>query len=187
MLIMMRVGETKAEFEKKMPGSHRDILSAQGYQRMREGGREIRGYRWDAIYCGRSEAAICAARLFRDNVIITNALDERRGGALEGKLWEEIRQELPPKRYKLWERDWFRTPPSGESYQDVEDRIQTWAKSTLWPALDLNQTILVIRHETPLKVLMGLIQGIEPDETMAFHVEPAIPYVWNGKRPDPKG
>ncbi len=97
---------------------------------------------------------------------------------------EDIRQDLPPKRYKLWERDWFRCPPSGESYQDLEDRIRTWARTRLWPAMDLNQTILVVRHETPLKVLMGLLRGDEPDQIMASRVERAIPYVWNGKRPD---
>lgn len=184
MLIMMRVGETHAEVENRMPGARTDVMTAAGYQEMREGGYEVRYHVWDAIYCGRSEAAICAARMFRPEVIITNALDERRGGAMEGRLMEDIRQDLPPKRYKLWERDWFRCPPSGESYQDLEDRIRTWARTRLWPAMDLNQTILVVRHETPLKVLMGLLRGDEPDQIMASRVERAIPYVWNGKRPD---
>jgi len=187
MLVMMRVGQTHAEADAKMPGAHTDIMTARGYERLREGGVEIRDRQWDVIYCGRSEAAICAARLFREDVIITHALDERRGGAIEGRLWEEIRQELPPKRYKLWERDYFRCPPGGESYQDLEDRIQTWARSTLWPALDRNQSVLVVRHETPLKVLMGLLRGAEPDEIIESRVEAAMPYFWNGKRPDPKG
>lgn len=186
MLVMIRVGETLDERENRFPtGDTR--LTAQGYESAVDARDSLQGYRWDAVYCGPSQAAICTARCVRDPVIIRDALADRSGGVLEGVGWEEIREMLPPKRYKLWERDYFRSPSGGESYKDIEDRLQVWCNRTLWPRLERNHHILVVRSETPLRVLLGLLKRMEPDEIFDTKFEPGIPYFWHGKRPDPKG
>lgn len=183
MLILVRTGETRLEAQGAMPGARQDVMTANGAQQVKDAQELLQGQRWDYRYCGPSEARVCAGRMLDEQAVLVEALAERRGGNVEGMAMEDIRAFLPPKRYKLWERDYFRNPPGGESLKDVEDRVRAWVEQVIWPMVEANKRALIVAQETPLRVLIGILRQAEPEEIIRLRIEPAIPYFWHGSRP----
>ncbi len=97
-----------------------------------------------------AEAAATALGL---TVTVDADLIETDFGAWEGLTFAEAR-ERDPDLHGRWLRDTSLRPPDGESFDDVEERIQRVRKRII--AEHSGATVLVVSHVTPIKTLLRL-------------------------------
>lgn len=191
MLVIVRHGESEGNAANAVRGQQDYMLTEKGIHQCHQVGFDLIPYKFDRIISSPLKRAYATAVIIRNNqqvaekvpVEVYDALKERSGGDLEGMTYDQVKAILPPKKYRLWQRDYMEAPPGGESMADVEERLKPFCQEVLYPAMDVPQTILLSAHSTVIKVLIGMIRGSEPDEVIKMNVEHCIPYFWNGKSP----
>ncbi|EZG79710.1 bisphosphoglycerate mutase [Gregarina niphandrodes] len=146
-------------------------------------------------------------------------LNERHYGALEGMSKKEATLQYGDETVRAWRRGYHTHPPpvertdprhpchdskyvqltpdqltSGESPEDVFNRVLLWYNQVLLPLLqqhmpeqqtseqqtpDSSLTVLVVAHGTPLRMLMKLLEGTPEEEIEQFELPSAVPIVYN--------
>ena len=94
------------------------------------------------------------------------ALRERAMGEWQGRPLEELRRTGEVQRLLSWNG----APPRGESLCDLARRILRYLASQ--PAVPT----LVVAHAGPLRVILGLLDGLAPDEIGKLKIRPSFPY-----------
>lgn len=189
MLILLSHGESTAQEDNIVSGQVNDPLSECGKAEAIEAGKSLADYDIDVVYCSDLERCqdtaniVMAGNHFSDNVelILVQELRERSFGSLEGTPYPVVRKELPPKKYKLWNRDYFEAPPQGESLQDVEQRVIPFLKANAFPLADDNKNILVVTHNDVVKTIIGHLKKSDETDIIKWKIENAIPYFFYGK------
>jgi len=188
MLILISHGETTAQRDNIVSGQLNDRLTDGGQLENTEAGRSLADYDIDAVFCSDLERCqytadtIILENNFSNDVklILVQELRERSFGSLEGMPFPVVRKELPPRKYKLWERDYFEAPPMGESLQDVEQRVIPYLKENVFPMADDNKNILIVSHNDVIKTIIGHLKKSEETDTIRWKMENAIPYFFYG-------
>lgn len=186
MLVLIRHGESTANAENRKAGQSNVPLSDKGIKQCKETASELRGYSFDAVFTSDLVRCLDTTRLIvnipEEQWIIVEELRERSGGVFEGMTYPDIRKMLPPKKYKLWQRDYFEAPQMGESMKDVEERVIPYAKKHIFPLVNERKNVLIVTHEVVMKVLIGHIKQLSETEIPKLpHVENAMPYFYYGK------
>lgn len=190
MLVLFRHGQSTANVEGIKAGQLDVPLSDEGIAQCKVAAETLRNYTFDAIFtsdlnrCIDSTQLCTAGRYPRDTWHIAEELRERSGGTYEGLRYTEIRKLLAPKQYKLWQRDYFESPPMGESMKDVEDRVVPYLKEHVLPLVNDNKNVLVVSHEVTIMVIIGYIKKIDETEVVKKKIDNAIPYFIYGKVPN---
>jgi broad specificity phosphatase PhoE/ribonuclease HI len=99
------------------------------------------------------DTAAAAAAALGLPVTVDDDLIETDFGAWEGLTFNEAR-ERDPDLHRRWLRDTSLRPPDGESFDDVQVRVQR--ASTRIIAEHPGSTVLVVSHVTPIKTLLRL-------------------------------
>ncbi len=189
MLILLRHAKTVYQTEVRMAGHQDAKLAPEAAQQIYDVGKTLSGYQFDAVFSSDLSRAtdtmwgVLKLNQFSTDcpIVLTPELRERSGGVIEGMKYSEIRKMLPPKKYKLWQRDYFEAPPQGESLKDLEERVIPFMKSSVFPLVNQNQNVLVVAHAHVLRVAIGFIKQCEEHETLKWNIENAIPYFHYGK------
>ena len=198
MLVLVRHGKSQDQEENRMSGQHNCPLSVEGRQQADELGMNLADYEFDAIFCSDLERAIDTTRAILAHNKRTNPevltyveeLRERSGGSIEGLTYTEIRKMIPPKKYKLWQRDYFEPPPMGESLKDVEERVIPYMKEYVFPLVNETKNVLVVAHAGVLRTIICYIKAGEESDIVGQVIENAMPYILYGhvrKEDDPNG
>ncbi len=188
MLVLVRHGETTDQEENRMSGQHNCMLCPDGQRQVDELGTDLADYEFDIVVssdltrCVDTTAAIMKRNKRTDPDIVTYAeeLRERSGGTIEGMEYSEIRKMIPPKKYKLWRRDYFEPPPMGESLKDVEDRVIPYMKEFIFPVVNDNKNVLVVAHAGVLRTIICYIKASDESNVVKLEIENAIPYILYG-------
>jgi len=196
MLVLLRHGQSTANRDNIKTGHLNVPLTDLGIAQSKEVGETYRGYSWDAIFtsdlerCLETTKSVVGPHHPQDTWVLSEELRERSGGAYEGKSYPELRKMLPPKKYKLWQRDYKAAPPNGESFLMVENRVIPYAKEYIFPLVNESKNVLVVTHHIPLAVLIGFIKRLNDKQILDLEIENAMPYVLpyqhidiNSKRP----
>lgn len=186
MLILIRHAETEYDVEKRFQGQMNPFLSQVGKSQASELGKSTEDQNIDAVYFPSSEpywATSFGINSYHTKVPFTreDALKGRSGGEHEGKLYSVLKKELPPKKYRLWDRDFFEAPLLGESFYDVSFRVIPFFKEKIIPQINDNKTIVLISDDVVVKILIGYIKNAGVVEIPSFKVEPAMSYEFRGK------
>ena len=186
MLVLIRHAETEHDAEKRFQGQLNSFLTQLGNVQSGELGKSMEDQIIDAVYFPDSEpywATSFGIGTYHPKVpfIREDALKGRSGGEYEGKLYSVLKKELPPKKYKLWERDYFEAPLMGESYYDVSFRVIPFFKEKIIPQINDNKMIVLISDDAVVKILIGYIKNAGVVEIPSFKVEPAMSYEFRGK------
>ncbi|MFA5173990.1 MAG: histidine phosphatase family protein [Candidatus Pacearchaeota archaeon] len=64
-------------------------------------------------------------------VIEDNRIIERKYGKLQGKTHLSVVQKFGPEKYDEWHRSYTIRPPQGESFKDVEKRVDSFIKDLI--------------------------------------------------------
>lgn len=189
MLILLRHGHSQAQEEKRMGGQVNYPVTEQGREEIKDAADTLSTYEFDAIFT--SDLERCLGTLhgvlhgnpfFKDEQwtdgTITQAqeLRERSGGSMEGMEYAEMRKILAPRKYKLWQRDYFEAPPDGESLKDVEDRVLPYLKEYVFPLVNDGKNVLLVAHSGVIRVILGYIKKAEEPDIVKWNIENAIPY-----------
>lgn len=187
MLVLIRHGKSVANCENRKAGQTNTPLSEEGIKQCKDVYDTYRGYQWDAIFtsdlerCQDTTRIILSERYPPDTWTLVEELRERSGGTLEGMTFQEIRKLFSPRKYKLWQRDYFEAPPMGESMKDVEDRLLPYAKEYIFPLANEGKNVFVCTHQIPMQVLIGYIKRMDETDIPSLTIENAMPYVIYGK------
>jgi broad specificity phosphatase PhoE/ribonuclease HI len=99
------------------------------------------------------DTAVAAAKALGLDVGVDDDLIETDFGAWEGLTFGEA-AERDPELHRRWLRDTSVTPPEGESFDSVADRVRR-ARARIINEHG-GETVLVVSHVTPIKTLLRL-------------------------------
>jgi len=186
MLVLLRHPECVDDVELVMVGQRDSPLTSAGRTQARDAAETLSSYRFDAIYSSDLIRALDQTRevvkrsKFPGEVLLVPELRERSGGSIEGVKYSELKKTMPPRQYKLWERDYFEAPPAGESLDDLAQRVLPWFRQMVIPRISVSENVLVVSHVGVIRVLISYLKKIDEQEILRMPIEHAMPYFFYG-------
>lgn len=103
-------------------------------------------------------------------VYLTDTLNERSYGLLEGMNKGEIKKEFGEEKTYLWRRSWDVPPPEGESLKDVYDRTVPFYQNFIEPELKAGKNILIVASHNSLRALAKYIEDIPSEDIINYEI-----------------
>ncbi|MCV7177940.1 bifunctional RNase H/acid phosphatase [Mycolicibacterium sphagni] len=157
-LLLLRHGQTEFSRQRRYSGRGNPELTDTGRSQADAAARylaQLGGI--DAVITSplrrAHDTASAAAKALGLDVTVDDELIETDFGAWEGLTFAEAR-ERDPELHGNWLRDTSLRPPGGESFDDVQDRVQRLRARII--AEHPGNTVLVVSHVTPIKTLLRL-------------------------------
>lgn len=164
-VILVRHGETDWNRERRFQGQSDPGLNKKGEIQARETAALLSVENIDLVFSSdllraRTTADIIAGP-HHAPVIIEPSLREMRFGEWEGLTFEQIKSTYP-ELVNIWLENSFETrAPCGETAGELNDRvIEAWAK--IGAAAFECDTVVVVAHAGPLRLLICYLTGIDP-------------------------
>ena len=157
-MMLLRHGQTELSVDRRYSGRGNPALTELGRSQAEAAARYL-GERGgiDAVVCsplGRAqETAAAAAKELGLDVVTDDDLIETDFGAWEGLTFSEAAQQ-DPELHGRWLRDTGVTPPGGESFDAVAERVRR-ARNRIVEEY-AGSTVLVVSHVTPIKTMLRL-------------------------------
>ena len=154
--ILLRHGDTRLSPEHRFSGLFDEPLSADGARQVSAAAHRLAsGTRIDAIVSSPLQRAAATAAIVASELGLTAATDEDLRetdfGEWEGFTIAEI-QKRWPEAVVAWQHDPEQAPPGGESFADTACRVNRACERILRE--HRGQTVLVVSHITPIKILL---------------------------------
>jgi ribonuclease H / adenosylcobalamin/alpha-ribazole phosphatase len=154
--ILLRHGDTRLSPEHRFSGLSDEPLSGDGTRQVKAAAHRLAsGPRIDAIVSSPLPRAAATAAIVSGELALTAAADEDLRetdfGEWEGLTIAEI-QGRWPEAVVAWQRDPRQAPPGGESFADTACRVNRACERILRE--HEGQTVLVVSHITPIKILL---------------------------------
>ena len=174
-LILVRHGETAWNVQARYQGQTDVPLSDAGRRQAAALARRLAREKIDVIYASPLERAHrTAASIAAVHGLPVNGdarLREMAFGAWEGLTYGEIRQRFL-QALAAWEADPLDTaPPDGESLSQVAARVRSALDDVA--RVHAGQTVLLVGHGGPLRVLLCLTLGLDPRAHWRFRLDTA--------------
>ncbi|MBO1305484.1 2,3-bisphosphoglycerate-dependent phosphoglycerate mutase [Enterococcus sp. 669A] len=206
-LILIRHGESEANFANYWTGWLDVDLTEKGVQQAREAGRRIKkaNLAIDCAYESMLKRSIKTAQLVLEEAeasfvpeFKTWRLNERHYGALVGKNKTEMTQQFGKEQVQKWRRGFDEVPPlakenyfdrrydgfdrrllpKGESLRMTSERVLTLWQDQIVPRLKSGQTVLVCGHGNSLRALIQYLEQIPVDKVDEIDVPNATPILY---------
>jgi broad specificity phosphatase PhoE len=190
MLVLVGYGETTTAAAKVFGGQNPGTLTLAGLETAKQYAEALRGVLFETVYYGGNlfdsnggpifdEPARVTATMISPHLIGFHgdgSLREPSAGTYEGMTFADLKKQLPPRQYRLWDRDFFIAPPGGESLADASERAFTWFERWVAEPYRMDpQNTLVVVGPVMLKLLLGRLQQLE--ETAVAQLKPLdLPY-----------
>ena len=154
--ILLRHGDTLLSPEHRFSGLSDVPLSTDGARQVSAAAQRLAsGAPIDAIVSSPLERAAATAAIVADELGLPTAVDEDLRetdfGEWEGLTIAEIQNQWP-ETVSAWQHDPELAPPGGESFADTACRVDRACERILCEYQ--GQTVLVISHITPIKILL---------------------------------
>lgn len=174
-LLLVRHGVTEFNSTRRFAGYSDVELGADGREQVERLRHRLAGEKIDAIYSSDLKRALVTAEIIsigRDLDIVTcTELREMNYGDVEGLTFKEIGRRYP----ELWELitnfDRLLEFPGGESLKGFIERTITFVDRLNKHAPE--QTILIVSHNGPLKVLICHLLGIDQSHWLQIRCDNA--------------
>ena len=160
--ILLRHGDTRLSPEHRFSGQSDEPLSADGARQVRAAARRLAsGTAIDAIVSSPLPRAAATAAIVAGELGLASATDddlcETDFGAWEGLTFTEIQGRWPD-AVAAWQHDPRQAPPGGESFAATACRVAR-ACARILEKYE-GQTVLVVSHITPIKILLCRALGV---------------------------
>ena len=171
--LLLRHGETPLSVQKRFSGRGDAELTARGVEQAAAAARRIaaRGGVDVVVSSPLRRArmtAQAAADLLGADVVVDQDLAETDFGDWEGFTFAEV-QEKWPDQMAAWLADPVVAPPGGESFTATTKRVRRAVDRLV--ASHPGQTVLVVSHVTPIKVLTQLSVEAPPSALYRLHLD----------------
>lgn len=103
-------------------------------------------------------------------VYVTEALNERYYGKLQGLNKEEMMKKYGEEQVRQWRRSYKTAPPGGESLADVEKRTTPFFRKYIQKDLRDGKNILVVASHNSLRALIKYVEKISDDDIINVEV-----------------
>lgn len=103
-------------------------------------------------------------------VYITEALNERYYGTLQGLNKEETREKYGKEQVHLWRRSYDVAPPGGESLKDVYKRIMPFFKKYIENDLSEGKNVLIVGSGNSLRAIVKYLEKISDQDIINFEI-----------------
>ncbi|MBW0020199.1 MAG: bifunctional RNase H/acid phosphatase [Mycobacterium sp.] len=172
-MLLLRHGQTELSVQRRYSGRGNPALNEVGRQQARAAARYLakRGGIAAVISSPLERAyqtAATAAKALRLDVTVENDLIETDFGAWEGLTFAEA-AERDPELHRRWLRDTSTPPPRGESFDDALQRVLR-ARERIVTERE-GETVLVVSHVTPIKMLLRLALEAGPGILYRLHLD----------------
>lgn len=93
-------------------------------------------------------------------VYVSEALNERYYGKLQGLNKEETMKKYGKEKVHLWRRSYDVSPPSGESLADVVKRVEPFYKNYIEKDLKKGKNVLVVASHNSARAIIKYVEKI---------------------------
>ncbi len=172
-LLLLRHGQTQLSTQRRYSGRGNPALTDVG-QRQAEAAAQHLGPRGGVAAVITSplqrayDTAAKAAKALGLDVTVDDDLIETDFGAWEGLTFSEA-AEKDPDLHRKWLRDTSVTPPEGESFDSVAQRVHRVRGRII--SEHAGETVLVVSHVTPIKTLLRLALDAGPQILYRLHLD----------------
>ena len=172
-LLLLRHGQTELSVQRRYSGRGNPALTELGRRQADAAARYLaqRGG-ISAVFSSplqrAYDTAAAAGKALGLDVTVDDDLIETDFGAWEGLTFAEA-AERDPQLHTRWLRDTGTTPPGGESFDAVLDRVLRVRERIV--AAHQGTTVLVISHVTPIKMLLRLALDAGPGILYRLHLD----------------
>ena len=171
-IILVRHGETKWNLLGRYQGQTDVALSPLGIEQAEKLAAHFPVDKIEAVYSSdlarAMKTASCVADRFGLTVEPRPELRELNFGDWEGLTFLEA-AERDPDLHRRWLRDTGLRPPGGESFDEVQSRIERARDRII--AEHGSSTVLVVSHVTPIKTLLRLALGAGTSILHRLHLD----------------
>ncbi|MSU54819.1 MAG: phosphoglycerate mutase [Candidatus Staskawiczbacteria bacterium] len=115
-------------------------------------------------------------------VYVSEKLNERYYGKLQGLNKEEITKKYGEEKVHLWRRGYTERPPGGESLKDVYKRAIPFFKKYIIKELSEDKNVLVVASHNSLRAIVKFIENISDNDIADLELPfgSLIQYEFNG-------
>lgn len=172
-LLLLRHGQTEFSAQRRYSGRGNPALTETGRRQAELAAQYLANKGGvDAVVTSplqrAYDTAAAAAKALGLEVVVDDDLIETDFGAWEGLTFVEASQR-DPELHRQWLRDTSVTPPGGESFDNVAQRVHR-AQNRL-AAENGGQTLLVVSHVTPIKTLLRMALDAGPSILYRLHLD----------------
>jgi len=114
-------------------------------------------------------------------VFLSEALNERMYGSLQGLNKQETREKYGDEQVHLWRRSYATNPPDGESLKDTCARAIPYFESTIMPHLQAGKNVFISAHGNSLRAIIKYIEHFSDDAIAQFEIATGIPRIYEMK------
>ncbi len=171
--LLLRHGQTELSTQRRYSGRGNPALTDVGRRQAEAAARHL-GQRGGIAAVITSplqrayDTAAKAAKALGLDVAVDDDLIETDFGAWEGLTFAEA-AERDPELHRKWLRDTSITPPDGESFDSVMDRVRRVRARIITE--HAGETVLVVSHVTPIKTLLRLALDAGPGILYRLHLD----------------
>jgi 2,3-bisphosphoglycerate-dependent phosphoglycerate mutase len=181
-LVLLRHGQSEWNKKNIFTGWVDVNLSDEGRLEAARAHELLKKYIFNTVFCSALKRAQETARIVlgeqKPELIINQALNERRYGELEGKNKDEVRAEFGAEQVHQWRRSLRAKPPGGESLLETCERVMPFYERYIKPCLRDNQVILVSAHGNSLRALVRYLEELSDEELLSLEIPTGVPIIY---------
>ena len=171
---LLRHGQTPMSVQKRYAGRTDAPLTEVGVQQAAAAAKRLASAGLGVIVTSplrrTVQTAQAVAAVTGAAVVTDDGFRETDFGAWEGLTFAEVRERWPAE-ISAWLADPDVAPPGGESFTDVSARVTEALDRVL--AARAGQTVLIVSHVTPIKMLVGAALLAPPAALYRMHLDVA--------------
>jgi 2,3-bisphosphoglycerate-dependent phosphoglycerate mutase len=118
------------------------------------------------------------AKAFEIPVFISQALNERYYGDLQGLDKEETKQKYGEEQVHIWRRSYDVAPPGGESLKDTIARALPYFEQHILPFIVAGKNVIVVAHGNSLRSIMMHLEKLTPEQVLNLELPTAVPVMY---------
>ena len=177
-IYIFRHGQTDFNLQKVFTGWLQSNLTSEGIAQAKHMADLLKDKKIDLAYrpnltrCQNTLDEVLAFHPECRETVVDDRLLERNYGELGGKLHQDIINQYGQEQFDKWHRGWADRPPLGESYADVEVRINHFVDELRSKFQDLNTNIAICGSSNSIRLFRKIMENATVEETVSW----SIPY-----------
>ncbi|HVD99024.1 MAG TPA: 2,3-bisphosphoglycerate-dependent phosphoglycerate mutase [Cytophagaceae bacterium] len=185
-LTIIRHGQSLYNLENRFTGNVDVPLTPLGKEEAKQAGDKLKAFHFDSAFVSKLIRAqetlkIILEELNQPNlpISISEALDERMYGELQGLNKSDTIRKFGTKQVELWRRSYDVRPPGGESLKDTYERVIPYYQTQVEPELRKDKHILIVAHGNSLRALIMYLENISPEAIVEINIATGVPRVYS--------